>query len=57
LDPTGEKSDAELNDALRRAGLLLSDDADVSQDTKDRLKKFKLDELVTDEGSNFSAGK
>ncbi|KAK4702568.1 hypothetical protein P7C70_g3660, partial [Phenoliferia sp. Uapishka_3] len=54
LDPTGEKDDASLNDALRRAGLVAANDA--TEDVKTRFSKFKLDADVTDEGSNFSAG-
>jgi len=54
LDPTGEKSDAELHSALSRAGLIHKPDA--LQATVDRFAKFKLDAIVADEGSNFSAG-
>lgn len=54
LDPTGEKDDATLNDALRRAGLVASESA--SEDVKTRFSKFKLDASVTDDGGNFSAG-
>ncbi|KAL8287275.1 hypothetical protein RQP46_003727 [Phenoliferia psychrophenolica] len=54
LDPTGEKDDAILNDALRRAGLVAAPDA--SEDLQTRFSKFKLDADVTDEGGNFSAG-
>lgn len=54
LDPTGEKSDAELNSALARAGLIAQPDA--AKDVADRFAKFKLDASVADDGSNFSAG-
>ncbi|KAJ9097144.1 hypothetical protein QFC21_004813 [Naganishia friedmannii] len=51
LDPEVKRTDAELNDSLRRCGLLGSDGA-----TEERLLKFKLDSAVADGGSNFSAG-
>ncbi len=54
LDPTGEKSDAELHSALARAGLIAKPDA--PKDATDRFAKFKLDASVADDGSNFSAG-
>lgn len=49
LDPEGKRSDADLNDALRRCGLLSSDD-----ENDERLKKFRLEAKVLDEGSNYS---
>lgn len=49
LDPEGKHSDAELNDALRRCGAL-----GESTKNDERFKKFKLDALVLDEGSNYS---
>lgn len=51
LDPEGQRSDAELNDALRRCGLLVGN---MDNENHERLKKFKLDAEVRDEGSNFS---
>jgi len=54
LDPTGDKSDAELHSALSRAGLIAKPDA--PQAHVDRFAKFKLDASVADDGSNFSAG-
>jgi ATP-binding cassette subfamily C (CFTR/MRP) protein 1 len=49
LDPEGKRTDAELNDSLRRCGLLGTDGAN-----QERLLKFKLDAAVADAGSNFS---
>jgi ABC-type multidrug transport system fused ATPase/permease subunit len=49
LDPECERSDADLNDALRRCGLLETENSD-----KERLKEFRLDAEVRDEGNNFS---
>lgn len=49
LDPEGIRTDAELHDALRRCSLLSRDVEDEA-----RLRKFKLDAEVADEGSNFS---
>lgn len=49
LDPEGKRSDAELNDALRRCGVLGG-----STENEERFKKFKLDAMVLDEGSNYS---
>ncbi|KAG8869673.1 hypothetical protein FRB97_000807 [Tulasnella sp. 331] len=54
LDPIGEKSDADLNDALRRAGLIAP--ADATPEQSERFAKFHLDATVADEGSNFSGG-
>lgn len=49
LDPEGNRSDAELNDALRRCGVL-----GESTENEERFKKFRLDAKVLDEGSNYS---
>ena len=49
LDPSGEKSDAELNDALN----LIHGPNSASSGATD---KFRLDGPVLAEGSNFSAG-
>jgi ATP-binding cassette subfamily C (CFTR/MRP) protein 1 len=49
LDPEGKRSDAELNDALRRCGAL-----GESTEEAERFRKFKLDAMVLDEGSNYS---
>ncbi|KAG8979667.1 hypothetical protein FRB94_011257 [Tulasnella sp. JGI-2019a] len=54
LDPIGDKSDADLNDALRRAGLIAPGNATPEQ--TERFAKFQLDATVADEGSNFSGG-
>lgn len=51
LDPEGQSSDVELNDALRRCGLLENGNDNRGQE---RLRKFRLDAQVQDEGSNFS---
>lgn len=49
LDPEGKRSDAELNDALMRCGLLLN-----AREAPEQLQKFRLDAKVTKEGDNFS---
>jgi ATP-binding cassette subfamily C (CFTR/MRP) protein 1 len=49
LDPEGKRTDAELYDALRRCSLLETGEKD-----QERLRKFKLDAEVADDGSNFS---
>lgn len=49
LDPSGSKTDAELNDALN----LIHGPDSGSSGSKD---KFRLDGPVLAEGSNFSAG-
>nr|XP_019043406.1 hypothetical protein I302_07983 [Kwoniella bestiolae CBS 10118]OCF22336.1 hypothetical protein I302_07983 [Kwoniella bestiolae CBS 10118] len=49
IDPTGVKSDAVLNDALR----LIYGNPEISVSTRE---KFHLDVIVANEGSNFSAG-
>jgi ATP-binding cassette subfamily C (CFTR/MRP) protein 1 len=49
LDPEGKRNDAELNDALRRCGALGD-----STRNEERFKKFNLDSMVLDEGSNYS---
>lgn len=53
LDPEGLRTDAELNDALRRCHLARPNS---SPEVRARLEKFGLDALVQDEGANFSAG-
>ncbi|WVF68600.1 hypothetical protein IAT40_003369 [Kwoniella sp. CBS 6097] len=49
IDPTSTKSDAELNDALS----LIHKDPHASDSLRE---KFRLDVIVANEGSNFSAG-
>lgn len=49
LDPERSKSDVELNDALRRCGLVHS-----QGQFQGRFDKFKLDAQISDEGGNFS---
>lgn len=49
LDPQGNKTDADLHDALQRCGLVQPEGQD-----QDSFKKFKLDAQIADEGSNFS---
>ncbi|KAI0718208.1 multidrug resistance-associated ABC transporter [Cerioporus squamosus] len=52
LDPQRTRTDAEIIDALRRAGLLPKDGpVDPTVEAK-----FSLDSTVGDEGSNYSAG-
>ena len=54
LDPTGIKSDHELNDVLRRCGLdPTAEQVQVGSDIE-RYKKFQLDSIVGDDGDNFS---
>lgn len=50
LDPEGICSDATLNDALKRCGLIATEDVEHEE----RLCKFKLHATVADEGTNFS---
>jgi ATP-binding cassette subfamily C (CFTR/MRP) protein 1 len=54
LDPAGLRTDAELNDSLRRCHLAARPEQGV--ELKARLDKFRLDAVVQDEGANFSAG-
>ena len=49
IDPTGSRTDAELNDALN----LIHGKSDVSSSLRD---KFRLDANVQNEGANYSAG-
>ena len=49
IDPAGERSDAELNDALS----LIHSNPRASSSLRD---KFRLEANVMAEGSNFSAG-
>ena len=49
IDPTGRRSDAELNDALN----LIHDNSTASNTLRE---KFRLDAEVMHEGSYFSAG-
>lgn len=51
IDPTGARTDAELNDALA-----LVHDNSTNFNSSSRNDKFKLDSTVLNEGSNFSAG-
>jgi len=54
LDPTGIKTDAELNDVLHRCGLVpTAEQLEKGQDVE-RYKKFQLDAVVADDGENFS---
>jgi ABC-type multidrug transport system fused ATPase/permease subunit len=46
LDPQGNKTDAELHDALQRCGLVQPEGQN-----QDRFSKFKLDAQIADEGS------
>lgn len=48
LDPTGIKTDYELNDILQRCGLK------ATGKDFERLRKFQLDSKVSDDGDNFS---
>jgi ATP-binding cassette subfamily C (CFTR/MRP) protein 1 len=48
LDPTGIKTDYELNEILQRCGL------EATGKDSERLKKFRLDSKVSDDGDNFS---
>jgi ABC-type multidrug transport system fused ATPase/permease subunit len=52
LDPTGAMTDADLHDALRRCDLVPPPNAPPSEVA--RFDKFKLDSVVSDDGSNFS---
>jgi hypothetical protein len=54
IDPTGEKTDPDLNDMMRRCGLILSDEQIERGVDQERYKKFQLDAVVSDDGSNFS---
>lgn len=54
LDPAGLRTDAELNDSLRRCHLAARPEQGAK--LKARLDKFRLDAIVQDEGANFSAG-
>nr|QFR37215.1 ABC transporter [Cyberlindnera americana] len=59
LDPFGESDDEHLWDALRRSGLTdASILTTIKAQTKDdpNFHKFHLDQIVEDEGSNFSLG-
>lgn len=56
IDPFGVASDEELLDALRRSWLITEDDMKEIKAGNPEGMKFGLDELVDDEGSNFSLG-
>lgn len=60
LDPFGEKSDEELWDALRRAGVIEESKIEyVKQQTINddkEMHKFHLDQEVEEHGANFSLG-
>lgn len=65
LDPFNESTDEKLWDALRRSGLIDASQISKIKNTKldqnrnighDSLHKFHLDQLVADDGSNFSLG-
>lgn len=52
IDPTGEHTDEQLNEALRRCGLVPTE----TERNKQRYEKFQIGESVADEGTNFSGG-
>jgi hypothetical protein len=54
LDPTGIKSDHELNDILHRCGLVPTATQIQAGSDVERYKKFQLDSIVSDDGKNFS---
>jgi hypothetical protein len=54
LDPTGIKSDHELNDILHRCGLVSTAAQVQAGSDVERYKKFQLDSIVSDDGENFS---
>lgn len=62
LDPFQQYDDDVLWDSLRRSGLIAEDALARTKNTKvednnyDRLHKFHLDQMVEDEGANFSLG-
>lgn len=65
LDPFNEYSDEKLWDSLRRSGLVNEDVLEETKLTKydpknkvgfEQLHKFHLDQIVEDEGENFSLG-
>lgn len=49
LNPEGDKTDAELSDALQRCGLV-----QPQGEHPERFNKFHLEAQIVDEGSNFS---
>lgn len=51
VDPTGARTDAELNEALS----LIHDNSNAASSSS-RNDKFRLDSTVLNEGGNFSAG-
>lgn len=55
LDPFGEHSDTELWDALRRAGVIRSEETGVGGQVSSK-HRFHLDTKIDSEGSNFSLG-
>ncbi|KAH8086808.1 multidrug resistance-associated ABC transporter [Filobasidium floriforme] len=56
LDPTGIKSDHELNDILHRCGLVPTAAQIQAGSDVERYKKFQLDAIISDDGENFSGG-
>lgn len=59
LDPFGEVSDEKLWDSLRRAGLIDADKVELIKHQKitdENVHKFHLDQMVEDDGANFSLG-
>ncbi|KAK6464985.1 oligomycin resistance ATP-dependent permease [Scheffersomyces coipomensis] len=63
LDPFGEHEDSKLFDAIRRAGLMTMEELQEIQKRGDKytgdsekLHKFHLDQVVEDEGENYSLG-
>lgn len=53
LDPFHERTDAELFDALRRSGLITHNELKGIDQNK---HKFHLDEVINNDGTNFSLG-
>ncbi|KAK6202553.1 P-loop containing nucleoside triphosphate hydrolase protein [Scheffersomyces amazonensis] len=66
LDPFGENEDDKLWDALRRSGLITKEELksieknvkpdQVNSEDDQKLHKFHLDQIVEEEGANFSLG-
>ncbi|CDK29420.1 unnamed protein product [Kuraishia capsulata CBS 1993] len=55
LDPFSQLSDDQLYDSLRRSGLIPEDEIDFVK-AKKHDHKFALDQIVENDGSNFSLG-
>ncbi|CAK7906346.1 oligomycin resistance ATP-dependent permease Yor1p [[Candida] anglica] len=56
LDPFGTRNDEDLWEALRRAGLIDKTDLKAIKEGDLQSHKFHLDQIVEDNGSNFSLG-